>query len=318
MKLTLQEKYIHLIRIIEVLSPQIEIINHQLRERSRILEQLAQWKQTASASEKFRQQIETELQLFKTNRYKQDIPLSEVAYELGLLRYKHSGNPLSLVMNTNKCNLDDAIIWLRDRFGETGMLNAVSNHALNIARRTPFSTFIPPEACSKNFNEVEYYLNQKHSIPRKLLKTLQQRGLLYASTNCNAVFIARNLDGGTTGAYLYSLKNSEDKFTIYSDSYRSRGWFHLSVGGDNSELIETAVINSSPTDALKIMVRNAPHKHRTLYLTIDDENASLPSEYLKNISNIVVEMSERRFKSIRKILSNATKFSTTKQQIIDY
>ncbi|MDY6901187.1 MAG: MobV family relaxase [Cyanobacteriota bacterium] len=305
-------------RIIEVLSPQFELINHQLKERSQILKQLAQWKQTASASEKLRQQIETELQLFKTNQYRQDIPLSEVAYELGLLQYKHSGNPLSLVMEANKCNLDDAIIWLRDRFGEAVMLNTVSNHSLSIAKRTPFSTFVPPEASSKNFNEVENYLNRAHSIPGKLLKTLQQRGLLYASTNCNAVFIARNLDGGTTGAYLYSLKNSENKFTIYSDSRRSRGWFHVSVGGDNRELIETAVLNSSPIDALKIMVRNAPHNHRTIYLTIDDENATLPSEYLKNISKIVVEMSEKRFKSIVKILPNATKFSTTKQQIIDY
>ena len=212
--------------------------------------------------------MDLELQLFKTNKYRQDIPLSEVAYELGLSQYKHSGNSLSLVMEANKCNLDDAIIWLRDRFGETGMLNTVSNHALSIAKRTPFSTFVPPEASSKNFNEVENYLNRAHSIPGKLLKTLQQRGLLYASTNCNAVFIARNLDGGTTGAYLYSLKNSENKFTIYSDSRRSRGWFHLSVGGENRELIETAVLNSSPIDALKIMVRNAPHNHRTIYLTI--------------------------------------------------
>ena len=305
-------------RIIEVLSPQFEIINHQLMERSRILEQLAQSKQTASASEKLRQQLDLELQLFKTNKYRQDIPLSEVAYELGLNQYKHSGNPLSLVMDTNKCNLDDAIIWLRDRFGETSTLNAVSNHAFNIAQRTPFSTFVPPEASSKNFTEVEYYLNQKRSIPRKLLKTLQQRGLLYADTNCNAVFIARNLDGGTTGAYLYSLKNSENKFTIYSGSYRSRGWFHLSVGGDNRELIETAVLNSSPIDALKIMVRNAPHKSRTLYLTIDDENATLPSEYLKNISNIVVEMSQKRFSFIKKILPNAKYFSIDKQQILDY
>ncbi len=305
-------------RMIEVLSPQFELINHQIKERSQILKQLAQWKQTASASEKLRQQIETELQLFKTNQYRQDIPLSEVAYELGLLQYKHSGNPLSLVMEANRCNLDDAIIWLRDRFGETGMLNTVSNHALSIAQRTPFSTFVPPEASSAHFTEVEYYLNQKHSIPGKLLKTLQQRGLLYASTNCNAVFIARNLDGGTTGAYLYSLKNSENKFTIYSDSRRSRGWFHLSVGGDNRELIETAVLNSSPIDALKIMVRNAPHNHRTIYLTLDDENAPLPYKFLTNISNVAVVMSEKRFKSIQKILPNAINFSLHKQQQIGY
>ncbi|MEM9925383.1 MAG: plasmid recombination protein [Cyanobacteria bacterium P01_D01_bin.50] len=246
-------------RIIEVLSPQFEIINHQLRERSRILEQLAQWKQTASVSEKLRQQLDLELQLFNTNKYRQNIPLSEVAYELGLLQYKHSDNPLSLVMDANRCNLDDAIIWLRDRFSETGMLNTVSNHALSIAQRTPFSTFVPPEVSSKNFNEVEYFLNREHSIPQKLLKTLQQRGLLYADTDGNAVFIARNLDKRATGAYLYSLKNSETKFTIYSDSRRLSGWFHLSVGGDNRELIETVVLNSSPIDALKIMVRNAPH-----------------------------------------------------------
>ncbi len=305
-------------RIIELLSPQFEIINHQLRERSRILEQLAQWKQTASASEKLRQQLDLELQLFKTNKYRQDIPLSEVAYELGLLQYKHSGNSLSLVMEANKCNLDDAIIWLRDRFGETGMLNTVSNHALSIAQRTPFSTFVPPEASSAYFTEVEYYLNQKHSIPGKLLKTLQQRGLLYADTNRNAVFIARNLDGGTTGAYLYSLKNSEHKFTIYSGSRRSSGWFHVSVGGDNREFIETAVLNSSPIDALKTMVRNAPHKHRTLYLTIDDKNAPLPCTFLKDISNIVVVMPEKRIKSIQKILPNATSQSLHKQQQIYY
>ncbi|MEM7716923.1 MAG: DUF3991 domain-containing protein, partial [Cyanobacteria bacterium P01_A01_bin.68] len=305
-------------RIIELLSPQFEIINHQLMERQHILEQLAQWKQTASASEKLRQQLDLELQLFKTNKYRQDIPLSEVAYELGLLQYKHSDNPLSLVMDTNKCNLDDAIIWLRDRFGETGMLNTVSNHALSIVRQTPLRAFVPPEVSSQHFEQVERYLSQNYSIPHKLLKALQQRGLLYASTNGNAVFIARNLDGGTTGAYLYSLKNSKQEFSLCSGSRRSSGWFHLCIGGANRGLIETAVLNSSPIDALKIMVRNAPHNHRTLYLTLDDENAPLPSHLLKNISNIVVMMPEKRFKWIRKVLPNAIDFSKYKHQQQDY
>ncbi|MEL6463069.1 MAG: hypothetical protein AAFQ91_33450 [Cyanobacteria bacterium J06621_15] len=66
------------------------------------------------------------------------------------------------------------------------------------------------------------------------------------------------------------------------------------------------------------MIRNAPHKHRTLYLTMDDENAPLPTKYLENISNLVVEMSEKRFNSISKILPNAKYFSIDKQQILDY
>ena len=86
-------------RVIELLSPQLEFINYQLRERSRQLKQLAELKQTASVSEKLRQQLDSELQLFRANNERQDLSLSEVAYELGLNQYKHSDDPLSLVMS---------------------------------------------------------------------------------------------------------------------------------------------------------------------------------------------------------------------------
>ncbi|MEB3215835.1 MAG: MobV family relaxase [Nostocales cyanobacterium 94392] len=301
-------------RVIELLNPQLEVINQQLRERDRTLHQLASLKQTASRSEQLRYSLEKELYSLKANYERQNLSLSEVAYELGLNQFKHEDNPLSLVMSVNKCNFDDAVVWLRDRFGEKTMLNAVSNSALSLVRQTPSSIFVPPKPQAQRFGEVEHYLNQKHSIPQKLLKTLQERGLLYASTDGNAVFIARNLDGRTTGAYLYSLNNSENNFTIYSGSRRSSGWFHLSVGGSNPGLIETAVLNSSPIDALKIMVKNAPHNHRTLYLTLDRENAPLPSEFLKTLPNVVVAMPEKRIRSIRKILPNAIDVSKYNQQ----
>ena len=281
-------------RVIELLSPQLEVINFQLRERDRQNQKLAELKQTASVSEQLRQQLENEVRLLRANHERLDLKLSEVAYELGLNHSKHEDNPLSLVMSVNKCNLDDAVVWLRDRFGEKAMLNAVSNSALSIARQTPECIFLPPKPQAQHFGEVEHYLNQKYSIPKKLLKTLLIRGLLYASTNGNAVFIARNLDGRTTGAYLYSLKNSEHEFSLCTGSRRSSGWFHLSVGGSNRGLIETAVLNSSPIDALKIMVKNAPHNHRTLYLTLDCENAPLPSKFLKTLPNVVVAMPEKR------------------------
>ena len=185
------------------------------------------------------------------------------------------------------------------------MTQAVSKSALTIARQTQESIFTPPIPSPNQISVVEDYLNQKHSIPQKLLKTLQERGLLYAETEGNAVFIARNLDGGTTGAYLYSFNNSENNFSLHSGSRRSSGWFHLSVGGSNRGLIETAVLNSSPIDALKIIVRNAPHNRKTLYLTLDHENAPLPSEFLKTLPNVVVALPEKRIVSIRKILPNA-------------
>ena len=301
-------------RVIELLSPQLEVINQQLRERDRILVRLTELKQTASVSEQLRHSLEKELYSLRANYSQQNLSLSEVAYELGLNQYKQDENPLLLVMSVNKCNFDDALIWLRDRFGETVMTHTVSNHALNIVRQTPSSIFTPPIPSPNHLLVVEDYLNQKHSIPQKLLKTLQERGLLYASTNGNAVFIARNLDGRTTGAYLYSLKNSEHEFSLCTGSRRSSGWFHLSVGGSNRGLIETAVLNSSPIDALKIMIKNAPHNHRTLYLTLDRENAPLPSKFLKTLPNVVVAMPEKRIRLIRKILPNAIDFSKYNQQ----
>ncbi|NJO31454.1 MAG: DUF3991 domain-containing protein [Richelia sp. SL_2_1] len=305
-------------RVIELLSPQLELINSQLRERDRILQRLTELKQTASRSEQLRYSLEKELYSLRVNHEQQNLSLSEVAYELGLNQYKQDDNPLLLVMSVNKCNFDDAVVWLRDRFGEKAMLNVVSNSASSIARQTPEYIFVPPKPEARRFEEIDHYLTQKHSIPQKLLKTLQERGLLYASTDGNAVFIARNLDGGTTGAYLYSLKNSEHEFSLHPGSRRSSGWFHLSVGGSNHGLIKTAVLNSSPIDALKIVARNAPHNHRTLYLTLDNENAPLPSEFLKTLPNVVVAMPEKRFMSIRKILPNAINVSKYNQQQQSY
>ena len=305
-------------RVIGLLSPQLEVINSQLRERDRILQQLTELKQTASKSEQLRKQLENEVKLLSSNQKRQNLSQEEIAYELGLNQYKQNDNPLLLVMSVNKCNFDDAVVWLRDRFGETAMTQAVSQSALSIARQTQESIFAPPIPSPNHISIVENYLSQKYSIPQKLLKSLQQRGLLYASTDGNAVFIARNLDGGTTGAYSYSLKNSEYEFSLHSGSRRSIGWFHLSVGGSNSGLIKTAVLNSSPIDALKIMVRNAPHNHRTLYLTLDNENAPLPSEFLKTLPNVVVAMPEKRIMAIRKILPNAIDASKYKQQQQSY
>ena len=283
-----------------------------------MLQQLTELKQTASKSEQLRKQLENEVKLLSSNQKRQNLSQEEIAYELGLNQYKQNDNPLLLVMSVNKCNFDDAVVWLRDRFGETAMTQAVSQSALSIARQTQESIFAPPIPSPNHISIVENYLSQKYSIPQKLLKSLQQRGLLYASTDGNAVFIARNLDGGTTGAYSYSLKNSEYEFSLHSGSRRSIGWFHLSVGGSNSGLIKTAVLNSSPIDALKIMVRNAPHNHRTLYLTLDNENAPLPSEFLKTLPNVVVAMPEKRIMAIRKILPNAIDASKYKQQQQSY
>lgn len=306
-------------RVIEVLSPQLEIINYQLRERSSIIQQKAQLKETASRSELLRQQLEKELRLLQATNERQNLPVELIAYELGLNPDKQfHGTAIDLVMGINECNFKDTVVWLRDRFGETAMLTAVGNHArtqaFNIAQQNSPTLFVPPLTGSFQWQFVEDYLHQKYSIPQKLLQTLQQRGLVYADNSGNAVFLARNLDFEATGAYLYSLSNSENSFKLHPGSRRSSGWFHLSMGGSNRGAISSAMLVPSPIDALCAISRNAPHKHRTFYLTLDSDSSPLPLELLKTVPNVVAAMPEPRIMSIRKLLPHATSPTEYKKQ----
>jgi hypothetical protein len=136
-------------RVIEVLTPQLEVINCQLLERSHILQQKVELKETASRSEQLRQKLERELKILQASSSQRDLPLSLVAYELGLNPDKQfHGTAIDLVMGINQCNFDDAVVWLRDRFGETKMLQAVQHDAIiqadNIAQQNVSAIFTPP------------------------------------------------------------------------------------------------------------------------------------------------------------------------------
>ncbi|OKH43229.1 plasmid recombination protein [Calothrix sp. HK-06] len=292
-------------RVIEILNPQLEIINHQLNERSLIRQQKAELKQTASKSEQLRKQLERELHLLQATSNQQELPLPLVAYELGANHYEQNDNVLSLVMRVNDCKFNDAVVWLHDRFGENGMLHAVANHALTIAQQNPSPIFVAPSSSLDQWNEVECYLTQQRALPQLLLQTLHKRSLVYASVTGGAVFLARNLLNEPTGAYLHTP--GANTFNLYPSSRRSCGWFHLSIGGKLSEPTKGAMLVSEPIEALSLAVLNAPHKHKTLYLVIDSQYSQLPKEFLENMPNVVVATINETAITICKALPNATR-----------
>jgi Plasmid recombination enzyme len=297
-------------RVIELLNPQLEIINCQLSERDRILQQRAEWKETASKSDELRQKLEDELRVLKLEQG--DLPLEAIAYELGINpNEQFHGDALDLVMQTNSCNFDDAVIWLRDRLGETQTLQAVHNHAITqagkIIRQNLPQPFIPPSNSPSHWQELENYLRQQYLIPSQLSQTLRKRDLIYADDAGNGVFIARNLDGESTGAYLLVAKDKK-QFQMYPESRRSKGCFHLSVGGGNTKSPQTAILVSSPIDALHAISQNAPHQQRTIYLVWDDDRAPLPLQLLKTIPKVIVAIaSEQSFTKAKQLLPHATK-----------
>jgi len=325
-------------RTIEILSPKLEIINYQLGDRTRLLKQKAELEQTAKRSEKLRASLEKELQsLRQETRQLQDLPLELVAYELGLNRDKQDKSKwlsndctlnitnssfsdelqnsigksaLELLIHVNQCSFSDALVWLRDCFGEEQMLAAVTHHArtqaLTIAQMVPPSAFVPPIPSRSRWGEVEYHLTRNHFIPQKLVQTLHKHGLVYADSFGNAVFLARSLALEVTGAYLHPPNGTDNAFTLYPASRRTRGWFHLSMGGSKDNTTTTAMLVSSPIEALSLAVLNAPHKHRTVYLAVDSEHGNLPVEFLQNVPSVVVAMPTVAARAVQKALSGAT------------
>ncbi|MFB2771919.1 MobV family relaxase [Pelatocladus sp. BLCC-F211] len=298
-------------RTIELLRPQLEIINHQLADRTRLLTQKEQLKQTAINSEKLRQQLDRELQSLQyQTKQLQDLPPAQVAYELGL---NHSLQPhidtLDLVMQTNQYTFDQASAWLYERFGTQGMLQAVIHHArtqaLNIAQSICFQPFVPPQQNAACWPEVEHYLTRSRCIPQKLVQALYKHRLVYADSFGNGVFTARNLALEVTGAYLHPTNINENVFNLYSTSRRSQGWFHISMGGTKDSPTKTAILVSSPIEALSLATLNVPHEHRTLYLTIDSEYAKIPVEFLQNVPTVAIAMSTTAARAIKKALPQA-------------
>jgi antitoxin component HigA of HigAB toxin-antitoxin module len=312
-------------QIIETLIQPLETINYQLQERDRLRKLNAQLKQTALKSEQLRQQLEKELQIqLSINEPKYDLLPQQVAYELGLnpkmLKSNHN-NPLEEVMRVNQCNFDDAVVWLQDRFGETAMLTAVKYYAISIAQKIPKTKFIPPVPSEEHWHDVKNYLTGAYNIPQKLVQTLHHRGLIYASATDSAVFIARNLNGEVTGAYINST-NDTNNWTVYPQSKRSSGWFHLTIGGNHNEPTETAILVSSPIEALSLIAQQVPHKHRTLYLVIDSQHTQLPLDFLQTLSNIFTCTSKDRAAFIQKLIPHIVKIdshlSKNKNQKVEY
>ncbi|MGI2909008.1 MobV family relaxase [Tolypothrix sp. VBCCA 56010] len=314
-------------RVKETLQPSLDIINHQLSDRAAALKRYHDMEQKARASEKQRQKLEQrilelEAEVFK---YKEellvlrDLPLEDVAYNLGLdpdYNNKHKwkgyghiisitdskfydfsgeqrggGGAIDLVMHVKECNFQQAVAWLGDRFGESGMIGAVTNHTLNQAQQIalvePVAKFTPPEPDEKGWQAVQHYLTTGSKLPENLVQTLHKRGLVYADSKQNAVFIMRSLDGDVTGAFLRGTMGKDNTFIgLEKGSKRNAGWFYVRSGGKSDDPIQRAVLTKSPIDALSASVLEQPQQLLTLYLAIDSAR-SLPVEFLSKIPTVV-------------------------------
>ncbi|GAB1545325.1 hypothetical protein NUACC21_80010 [Scytonema sp. NUACC21] len=314
-------------RVKETLQPSLDIINHQLSDRTAAIKRYQDMEQKARASELQRQKLEQrvlelEAEVFKYKKELQalrDLPLEDVAYNLGLdpdYKNQHQwkghdhiisitnskfydfsgeqkgGGAIDLVMHVKKCNFRQAVAWLRDRFGESGMIAAVTLHAINEAQQIaivePVPKFTPPVPNEKGWQAVQHYLTKERKLSENLVQALRDRGLVYADSKQNAVFIMRSLDGDVTGAFLRGTVGKDNTFMgLAAGTKRNAGWFYVRSGGTEDDPIQRVVLTKSPIDALSISMLEQPQLRKTLYLAVDSDR-SVPVEFLRKIPSVVV------------------------------
>jgi len=303
----------------EATAKALSLENDQLRRR---IEQLEQDNQSIK----------------KLTEWSTDLALDDVAWELGLWRkgndwvgrnhiinidgsqFTDFGNgsslggnsAIDLVKHVNKCNQATAIAWLGERFGEAGAQRGAIAHAQKVAaviiQTQSAPQFTLPVEDKANWSGVEHYLKEKRGIPSDCVQMLHNQGLVYADSKANVVFVMRDLEGNTKGAF---LEDTTNKFSGYElGTVRRSCWFYFTLGKKPSDKTSTAVVSFSPIDAISVAmleyhVKGIP-ENRTVYMAIDD-TSSLPVERLRNVTHVQVAFSQPTMaRAVRQLLPHST------------
>ena len=245
-----------------------------------------------------------------------DLPLKDVAYELGLEpdpKDKHKwqnehhtinitgskfydwkqmeggGGAIDLVMHVNQCDYKQSVAWLGDRFGETATIEAANYKTKNIIQTEPVREFVPPVPEHDKWQKVKQYLTRDRKLPSGLVDKLHEQGLIYADENQNAVFIRRSIDElRITGASLRGTVGEDNKFKgLAKGSRRKDGWFYFERGEQSIDSVRRVVLVESPIDAMSLAVLERTDSKKTLYLSTDGAG-QIPTEYLKKVGEVAI------------------------------
>jgi 5S rRNA maturation endonuclease (ribonuclease M5) len=316
-------------------------IEHQLADRQRVIKEKEQALITAKLLSRDKSELQQrlnqaeikiktqarELTNWKTkyadiaNKVR-DLPLKDVAYELGLepdsndkhkwqnenhtinitgskfydwKQMKGGGGAIDLVMHINECDYKQSVATLCDRFVEGATIEAVTYKTREIIKTEPVQEFIPPVRDQSLWLSVKQYLTRTRKLPSSLVDRLHEQGLVYADQNQNAVFIRRSIDEDKiTGATLRGTAGENNQFKgLAKGSKRKEGWFYFTKGEQSSDPVRRVVLVESPIDAMSLAVLERTDSVKTLYLSTDGAGG-IPIEYLKEVKNVVIAFDRDR------------------------
>ena len=348
-------------------------IEYQLADRQRAIKDKEQAEITAKLLARDKENLQQQLnqaqiklktQAKELNKWKQkyadianqvrDLPLKDVAYELGLepdpkdkhkyqnehhtisitgskfydwKQMKGGGGAIDLVMHVNEYDYKQSVAWLGDRFGETATIEAANYKTREIIKTESIREFLPPVPAQDKWQKVKQYLTRDRKLPSGLVDKLQEQGLIYADENQNAVFIRRSIDESRiTGASLRGTVGKDNNFKgLAKGSRRFDGWFYFERGEQLSDPVRRVVLVESPIDAMSLAVLERTDSKKTLYLSTDGAG-QIPTEYLKEVGEVAIafdrdragrEMTERIKEQLPKAIVKTPKAIDWNQDLVN-
>ena len=219
------------------------------------------------------------------------LPLEEVAAALGYrrdprdrTRWKRKGSVLSvtgakfydhlkgvggggaidLAIHARQCGFRDALRFLSG-LGHAGHGTAGHGTAAPVRER-PAEPRLPPRV-AQNWPEVRDSLVRTRGLGPAPLDDGFAAGLVYADARRNAVFVARDAAGRTTGAEIVGTRRVEGRRgfkAMAPGSRKARGGFWLAAKGGEPA---SALLVESAVDALSVLTRPPPGSGHALVVS---------------------------------------------------
>jgi Plasmid recombination enzyme len=274
-------------------------VRHQLADRHRALKQRDDLEQTARHLEQENQTLRQQVQQLQARMPPEGkgLSLSAVAARLGLEHDRSLANPwqrsgmdlaitghqggreIALCMQVKGCAFDEAVLWLRDGFGEAAAMAAIASHTQALFEAVPAPQFAAPVPDERHWQRVRAHLADDLGLPIGLLQRLHQQGLVYADAMGDAIFRQRDLlSQGVTGACRMG-EDGVSQTVLGSDMQKGR--FYWLRGGAAEDAVERVVVGQTPMDALALGLWSPLPDVRTMYLSAD---GVLPIGYLQGFS----------------------------------
>jgi hypothetical protein len=189
-------------------------------------------------------------------------------------RHQGGGGAIDLVMHATGYDFKQAVGWLKHEHGAELAVAAATHHstrqAQEIAAREARPAFVPPQEDRARWGQVRDYLTDVRALPERVVDELHKEGTLYADGRGNAVFLRRDHEGHTTGAFLRGTDPESDYKGLAAGTRRDAGHFsHTTPAtGESWGQRPTLVLAESPIDALSWQAARAQGRQSSGPLTV--------------------------------------------------